>query len=301
MLNNMLSFHRVLIILLFQFVHPRINSQDTLLHTVVSEVREGKYSEKRELLAKTTVPLDVLSKLSPYLSDTAAYTRSAIINIVFNIYEKNLGSKEVRVKTVEVLLHGCGDQDEGVRQLSYPFLLKFSKNDFSEQERKIIKKLQAFPSTNDNLLLLYGVANLKKQKKILKKIASDTSYCFNCTAWNAQLALARMGSTEHIENCIRKINRIKDVDDRVIYYSNDLGYMRSEKSIKILIDYLFSDNKISTDYGDVMKTPHACYTFSHLSDCIENFPRLTIDDCLEKNITIARKWIIEHPNYKIRK
>ncbi len=77
--------------------------------------------------------------------------------------------------------------------------------------------------------------------------------------------------------------------------------MRNEKSIKILIDYLFSNNKISTDYGDVMKTPHACYTFSHLADSIENFPRLTIDDCLEKNITITRKWIIEHPNYKIRR
>lgn len=187
-------------------------------------------------------------------------------------------------------------------------LLDFRERDFSQKDKKTIRRLIRDKKGYYDLSMLVGVAQIKREIGYLKEeLRVWGPYCPKhpldvCAVWDTHLALARLGDTASLNYCIKRINRLPDIEDRVLYCLSDLAYTRQPKAIAMVVEYLFAEGHVGYDYLDVEHTPYANYALDELTRAIEGFPVPFLNGSvgyMDEELLLARRWIKDNPNYKI--
>jgi hypothetical protein len=302
-----------LITLLYMVLHNTVYAQknpNELVREVIDEIRENKYSEKRYQIYKNKHKYrysqlrKVLEELNTFVEDSSIEVRRGVALNSYSIYKQNIGNKRLCIEATDILVKLCNDPSGLVWQYSAKLLRGFRRQDFSEPSKIIIRKLLSPGKINGWFILLAGAANLTDQIPLLQKIAgpADKQYRSNriilSDAWDAHLALARMGDLESENYCLARINQLTDKEDIVVVHSAGIAYMRQQKSYEFLMKFLYSDERpcVGAHYDCL---PLAHYILPLLADTIQGFPVVKKPYYEDDDLNTARKWLRTHPKYKI--
>lgn len=167
------------------------------------------------------------------------------------------------------------------------FFRNFKKSEFSNTQKDhlttLLKKHQFV-----SLVQLAGYLELNDAKPDLEDYAlnhEDPS-----VRWYAHLALARMGDAKHTTYCMNQIAQLPP-QDIMTTFTDDLAYMRSAASFKLLTDLLFSDLK-NVEKQEEEKL-YAELVAQTLEGKIVDFPKIEQNMSIAEYLPIARKWIQE--------
>lgn len=167
------------------------------------------------------------------------------------------------------------------------FFRNFKKSEFSTSQKEhlsVLLKRHQFVS----LVQLSGYLELTDTKASLEDFAlnhEDPN-----VRWYAHLALARMGDEQQINYCMNQIAQLPP-QDIMTTFTDDLAYMRSTASFKLLTDLLFSDLK-NVEKQEEEKL-YAELVAQTLEGRIVDFPKIEQNMSISEYLPIARKWIQE--------
>jgi hypothetical protein len=247
------------------------------------------------MLAKY-IPPDTLINLARkhYPSLDKCYPAAASLS---SIYKIRAADGLITSKVIDEYIHlfdslSCKDK------ISIGFFFRnFKKTEFSDQQKAriadLIKKYEYVA-----LVQLAGYLHLTELKENLEDYAMNHDE--SSVRWYAHLALARMGDRKHVDYCMSQIAQLAP-QDIMTTYADDLAYMRSPESFKLLSELLFSDlkNKEKEEEEDKMYAELIAQT---LEGKIIDFPKIGNNMSASEFLPIARKWMQEHrANFELRK
>jgi prepilin-type processing-associated H-X9-DG protein len=274
---------------------------DPFIREMMDEFREKGHSGKNTSYLLKRDPAPVFQELLSYSRDPSEDVRYAVMVYTHQIYKKNANHAVISSEMATQLLAFCYDTSYYMRQQARELLNTLKARDFSEENKKTIKQL--LTNGNECYVEVLGVAQMTDQIDILKaylheKKENKISY----SNWEVRLTLARLGDTASINYCIKQLERVPDLNERVIFGTTTLAYIRQPQSIELLVQYLFLDGHVGgPDDDDIDDTPYANYVLRELTPIIEGFPVAQGISVIytEKEVEIARAWIRSHPDYKI--
>jgi hypothetical protein len=247
------------------------------------------------MLAKY-IPADTLIKLARkhYPTLDKCYPAAASLS---SIYKTCASDAQMTSKLIDEYVHlfdsvSCKDK------ISIGFFFRnFKKLEFSEQQKEkistIVEKYQYV-----SLVQLAGYLDLTNLKAVLENSALNHEDMN--VRWYSHLALARMGDEKHIQYCMGQIAQVSLTDIMTIYV-DDLAYMRSPESFKLLSDLLFSDLK-NNEKAEEEEKMYAELVAQTLEGKIIDFPKIGNNMTSAEFLPIARKWMQEHKNnFELRK
>jgi hypothetical protein len=303
-LTNIL-FRLVFFMLAISMVSTASLAQDSLLIAKIKEeINQKGESEKIKFLKEEKDALEILDFMSTFMKESKKPEKFSTVYMIYGIYRANKDREKIKNRVIDILCTSCNDAVESVSDKAASFLLNFCKNDFTKKQIKHLKKCIATKRSDPDFLLLSGIIGGASQMKELKKsIALQTKGKEekDIGIYYEHYALARMGDQASIKHCINKITEQKDEDDILVYDTKWFSYIRDEQTIKILVDYLFSDKYTSFTGECIINEKYAQIVIQYFPDAIRSFPVQEKGYYTDEDVAIARKWIIEHPNYKIRR
>ena len=256
---------------------------------------------------KAADPNKILEVLAPYEKDPDWPVRNMTHNnliIIANLHSNNI---KVRQEVTKRLVEAEFDRsDRGAYRK-----MNLTTKDFNNQSKTFIR--QAIVTANkektggDSSVWLCGIANIQEELSRLEELQKDKDKVrglawYYTTGWAAQLARARMGVKEEIQDSVNRIENEIDKNERWQLLDN-LGYIRQPEAINILKKYLDSDKKLPIANEINSGELYASYVIDILSDCLKDFPikkKPGRSYSLEQ-INIVRKWMSEQKEWKIIK
>jgi len=268
---------------------------------------------KKQISMLNTRPLltydnkKLLKYLKNYDSDTGVLVRFNIQILEYGIALNNPSDPEVKKDVVRRFITALKDKSPLISQHAAKKLLTFSCNDFDKKSIAMINEIASNEKfSNKEIILIIGVADIQSQKKNLTALINNepitTGRGFHTTNWAAHLALARMGSNEDIDFCIKNVSNLKDSVNKVTTLLNDIGYIRREPAIFYLKKYLDSDAFLTKASSDVPAVKSCQYALDALTQMLEDFPVKGTGACYSrKDIELARTWMNSQKKYKIKR
>lgn len=247
----------------------------------------------------------LIKKLTPFYKDTISFIRQKAYYLT---YKKASRSYDQRALAISILIDGCGDNDGGIVGQNLGFLKTFSLNDFDEKSIDQIKQKltnHRVPHYKD-FVLLAGFVGTGKDVLYQKLLDQNVS---GKVKWYVSLALARMGNTEQITNCLSKVKKLPVNDDLLDNVMPDLIYMRQKEAIDYCISILNSDEKLCHSLNpDNYESMNCGYRILEmLAPVILDIP-VSLDTTgnlnsnnLESLLTTVRQWVVSHQQYQIKK
>ncbi len=222
----------------------------------------------------------------------------------------NSSDPEIRQGVVERLISGCWDWD--VRGQIYPRLLIFTEVDFSEKAKVQIREHLARERPSRGMVLVCGLANMKDQIPRLRELAADrTQYelgngdtKIRTVGWKARLALARMGSQEDIQYCIKRAEKCLDLTTFGKSALEDIAYIRQPEAVKYLQKFLEGTESPPDIFLEVGIQPgtFAKNALKNLTKMIDDFP---VEEKVTKHsdaeLETARQWMRKQTEFKIKR
>lgn len=281
-------------------------SPEKSLHAYFVEVRAAKHPAVPQEIVNPTHAKIMLSELAMYRNDTLVEVRSKAYSLT-----KSIGSKstqiEIRQQSVQYLVNACRDQDSGNVGSVLGYLTSFNKNDFSAGAKDSLRSIyNSSPPHLGKLIRLIGFLELNDFQPELRALAQQSN-ASKTDRWAAQLALARMGDAQMMQNILDRIKKLPVNDDLVYQVFPDLIYTRQLDAISYLTRVLFSDenNCETADAERPAKIPCAYRVMEQLAPVIKNYP-LEVDtsgDIKTKDYVAAlkkvREWFRRQKSYEI--
>lgn len=243
-------------------------------------------------------------KLTPFFNDSITVVRQ---KAYYFTYKKGLISEtKIQQKVVVILLNGCNDKNGGVVGQLYSYLQEFPSESFNEDAKNLIDNLLLEKQVLHfkKLVVLAGIVGTGKetmQKEFLKPENN------NETKWILSLALARQGSSKHINYCMERVKSIPVNSDLISYVIPDLIYTRQNQAINYCIEIINSNN--NDCYSPNPDKPEfilcAYRIIELLAPVIKDFPFQTdatgslVTNDYEEALIITRDWFTNHPNFQI--
>ena len=180
----------------------------------------------------------------------------------------------------------------------YEKLLTFTKADFNDDAKGLIRTALAKDNPSRNVIRICGVADMKDEIPRLQNIIDRTSN-YNLF-WTAHLAKARMGVKEDINEYINYVESITDQNERVKRRLPNVGYIRQPEAIEYLKKYLESDGRLPPVDNRPGPT-YASRVVHILAESLENFPIKQKDarNYTDEEIELCRKWMSEQKKWQI--
>jgi hypothetical protein len=137
------------------------------------------------------------------------------------------------------------------------------------------------------------IDEMKHQAKVKTGKAGFSWYYTR--GWAARLARARMGVESDIDECLRLVEKVEDVDRRVLTLLRQVGYIRQPQAIEHLQKYLESDKRLSPVKASVPGELHAGRALHILAASLRDFPVKLKESrgYKREEIEAARKWMAE--------
>jgi hypothetical protein len=244
------------------------------------------------------------AELKPYCADTLLAVRQKAYYLV---YKKGTATAEKRNDAVQLLLRGLNDANSGVVGQAVGYLQSFSIADFEQDDKELINSKLSNVQTPHfkELVLLAGYLNTGKDVLFRHWLSSELS---QKNRWSIALALARMGSSEHIRFCLNQASRAPVNSSFVSYLLPDLIYTRQREAIDFCLNIIKSDSKDCTSSNPDISAQILCgyRVMELLAPIIVDFPvRVDVsgslsvgyDDALAK----VRRWIDEGKDYELNR
>lgn len=249
---------------------------------------------------------DVLDALGNYSKETNEHTRMYALGVALEIAEKKpeLGIQRQVVKFILDFIHP--DLSSSADRSAVGNLLSFPPKAFTEESKKIVHQLFMQTDPSRGTALLTGWVHNESAKDRLGELAKEeidrtNVGWFGMSNWAAHLALARMGVESEVKFCIKQVQKTDDDVMRVTRLLKDLTYIGKPATVEVLVEHLFSDQRLpSVRVGDNgMKGAH--YALDLLAHLVVDFPieikRMAYTD---ERIETARRWVKSQDHLKIR-
>lgn len=151
---------------------------------------------------------------------------------------------------VEYLLEKAHESSGYLKNLALQFLGEFRHNDFSKQAHNQIIELYG-DEFESSLLKVTGIAEVLELKATVSRIAASSFVNQSAAlkvdpAWNATLALARMGDDASATRLVERVKSELDIVIRATLLFRDLGYTLHPISYQALASSLDSVERLPT-------------------------------------------------------
>ena len=259
----------------------------------MKEVRADNFSGQSNPEILATKPELLLPVLKTYEKDPLHKVRYAAYNTAWLVARRS-SNRLFRQDVVDWLI--SSGKNPKMWPYNCGYLLGrpeiFVSTDFSAAARATILELLNQEDPPRNIIRISGVADIPEAKPRLEELSRTDNH-----AWDASLALARMGSKKHIAACIKKIETYPDPVRRVCVYLDFLAYIRQPEVIPVLRKYLDSEERLPGS-NDVPSVRHCHYALRSLSWCLKEFPVKEGDiGYKQAEIDACRKWIKEQKEF----
>ena len=244
------------------------------------------------------------AELQPYCADTLLAVRQ---KAYYLMYKKGMATTENRNDAVQLLLRGLSDANSGVVGQVVGYLQAFSIADFEQSDKELINsKLNNLQTPHfKEFVLLAGYLNTGKDVLFRHWLNSELS---QKNRWSIELALARMGSPEHVRFCLNQASQVPINSSFVSYLLPDLIYTRQREAIDFCLSIIKRDSKDCTSSNPDTPAQILCgyRAMELLAPIIVDFPvrvdasgslSVGYDDALAK----VRRWIDEGRDYEINR
>jgi hypothetical protein len=204
---------------------------------------------------------------------------------------------EERRLCVEYLLEKASEASDYLKDLALQFLEEFRRDDFSAQAHQSIIALYGMPAER-GLLRVTGIAEVDSLKETLRSFAerpfaSQSAGLKVDTAWNAALALARMGDSESARRLIERVTSEPDIVIRSTLLFRDLGYTRHPDAFRALAGYLDSTERLPTlKRSQQQGSKEASAAADEIAAHLEGSPDISMLGEDEKVLTI-KNWLAQ--------
>lgn len=291
-------------------VSAAVWNDEDVARGLVEKIREDRslsQDEWRQLLSLD--PYLVLDMLQPL-------TQSATLAIRWNAYRHEMAiaihSDDLRVRQtiVEHLLVGAHDptpevSGDIVRTLSDEIQPHFQERDFTEQAKASLRSLIQKDGLSFGTIAIIGIANMREYIPELERFRETREGWADqlALAWEAQLALARMGSQQDIAVCIARVENTADIVVRVERYFPYLAYIRQPAILPVFQKYLESDERIVPNPENPARRVCVCqYAIAHLSRILSDFPVApSYGKYSQAEIDTARAWMRAQTEFNIKR
>ncbi len=213
----------------------------------------------------------LINDLEPFYADTTLSIRRKAYYLSF---KKARMEKEANQSlAVVIFTQGLTDKHGSIINQNLAYLKQFSLNSYSKKAKQNIaavlslKKYQSF----SDIYLIAGFIDSGYENMNRLYLNPDVP---KKVKWKLQLALARMGKQEALEQCLQQTNAI-DIDNQfVTHIVPDLLYTRQHQAINSVISILNSDEKNCSSPNAESSAPMVCgYRIMELlADVIEAYP-----------------------------
>lgn len=170
-------------------------------------------------------------------------------DIYADVWRVGLSSQDLRDRQacVEYLLEKSERPEDYLRGHALTLLQSFHKDDFSHHARAMLARIESDRYTAA-FARVTGVAEctecLPRLNATAGPFAAATPALKVDPAWNAALALARMGDTHSLNRVIERVEREEDVVLRSAVLFQDLGYTKSPRAFSFLRSVLGSSKRL---------------------------------------------------------
>jgi hypothetical protein len=196
-------------------------------------------SVERELLAATNMQ-SLLNDLEPFYIDSLVHVRR---KAYFLTYKKALADPDKNeMPAIIQLVKGCSDINSTIINQNIDYLKQFPTYAFdlkAKQELELLLLQPKYESFSD-IYLVAGFLGIGYEEMNRLNLNAETSKKFK---WILQLALARMGNSEALENILRNANQMETGDNVVAYLVPHLVYTRQKLALDYCVKIIFEQEK----------------------------------------------------------
>jgi hypothetical protein len=263
----------------------------------------GDYVREMEIISGYRLE-QLLAELEAFYRDTLPPMRQKAYYLT---YKKGVGMPSgQRTMAVTQLVKGLDDRDGGVIGLAIGYLQAFAPGDFDAGAQSVISaklRYTGMPHYGD-LALLAGYAGIGKEA--LSRLYIQPGLPMN-RKWYVALALARMGHTEALEYCMKKIKSLPVNSEMISYALPDVIYMRQKEAMDYCVKLLGSDKNLCLSPNpDLPESILCAYRIMELlAPVIVDFPvqvdvsgTLDTDD-YPRALQRVRAWFSKNSHYEI--
>lgn len=283
---------------------------------IINGIRAKQHVEGfAEIELKNIDPNQFLQVLKPYQDDPDWRVRRNAYWQAYRLAKIQKNTEITQVVTERLIKASTS----GSLQEANQWLLSFTRDDFNESARQMLKDNLQSKNLNKFQVLFCGVADIQDvipeleyllidemghQQKVKKR--DDGFDWFYTMGWAARLARARMGIRNDIDKSIQLIEENIDKNNRFLLL-HDLAYIRQVEAIESLKRYFLSDRQLPPTNPDMVGETWSHYMMPIMDDVLVNFPVKKTDNqkldrlYSEDEVETAKKWIKEQKTWNIRR
>lgn len=212
---------------------------------IVELIRKNKsiYKTQKYVIKDSANYLGALLQLSDYLHDKNSNVRFYVFRTIHKIGQ-NTNSLDIRKKCTQLLAIGLSDEDSGIVGKVINYLNEYPEETFLESTLSSIETIVRSKTPHyDKLILLAGKLNLMNLKDDFELMILESHRHSKKELWAVNLALAKMGDEEREKYVIKKVSSLPINDALISHVFPDLIYLKSEKSLNLMLKVVLSDSK----------------------------------------------------------
>lgn len=250
--------------------------------TVVDYIHSAMKSVDTDADILTVVPRDVLAKnhtAALRLLGTYEIHRNPEVRFHALLLDMAIAAelapddRDTRRVVVQRLVAALDDPEPSVWQHAARWLHAFEENEFSAEDRAMIRKHLNQGDVPVQILRVVGVAGLREETERLRGLVRGRdSKRHGTRSWVARLVLARLGDKQEAETLTQEIEREQDIILRVTTLLHDLGYTRQPTALRTVKLYLTIEGHVPGSEPDVDGPSYAQYALDALAQYVPRFP-----------------------------
>jgi len=274
----------------------------------LTSYKQGTANVREITTIKTYSPAEIAIEVQPFLYDSIVENRAAAYRLLY-LCSVGIKDNKLLIPFILFFIEGCKDQDSGIAGNCISYLENIPASAFdAESKNALANVFRGKTSHYEKLIRLCGYVNIPDLTYDFQQMLTEKTYPDKRSAWAIHLAMARMGDTGQIANCLRKIKNMPVNDDVVYDLLPDLIYIRQ----KIAFDYLFtvisSDEKNCHSSNPNSEKAILCgyRMMEMMAPYINDYPLKmgASGDIAVKNYDEAlktlRDWISKHHDYSLK-
>lgn len=274
------------------------NVSDLTLEYISNSLKGKTSAETIEKLDKFSLG-KILESCSEALNDSSSDVRRISNELVYLVSMRKNNDPQIK-EAVNILVNGCKDSDGGIVYSCLRYLRYFNSTDFNTEARiKLSQLARERGSHYDQIIRLTGFVGINDLMYDYTEMLTQKKYTSKKIAWALHLTLARLGNSDELQYCLKRIKQLSVTDDVVYDLLPDLAYTRNKEAFDYMLDIINSDEKncYSSNPDSDTKIICAYRVIGLVAPYINNFPVKTdkagdlIASDYNQMLSNVRQWI----------
>lgn len=294
-MKQFLAFYTFILLTLSSYSQ---NVSDLTLEYISNSLKGKTSAETIEKLDKFSLG-KILESCSEALNDSSSDVRRISNELVYLVSMRKNNDPQIK-EAVNILINGCKDSDGGIVYSCLRYLRYFNSTDFNTEARiKLSQLAREGGSHYDQIIRLTGFVGINDLMYDYTEMLTQKKYTSKKIAWALHLTLARLGNSDELQYCLKRIKQLSVTDDVVYDLLPDLAYTRNKEAFDYMLDIINSDEKncYSSNPDSDTKIICAYRVIGLVAPYINNFPVKTdkagdlIASDYNQMLSNVRQWI----------